>query len=256
MFAVKHRYWPILIVILLLGIFLWLFQLFYSADKTESGQTEFIPKVSRHEAKSSPRNQNPTTGKIAYSQNNDSHPENSDLSINKLEQFIPIPVQKEGIVSANYPDGQKRIEGTYHKGRPQGHWRFWYLNGKLAMETYWRNGVPEGKATHWYENGQKKGEVYFLKGKAEGRWRRWYQNGQLWQDMSIHAGEVKTLTVWDEQGRLMADMAIQQHKQNGVVLTWYASGTKKSELIFKQDQLIHKTEWDEDGNVIESGDGN
>ncbi|MDF7675881.1 toxin-antitoxin system YwqK family antitoxin [Neisseriaceae bacterium ESL0693] len=166
-----------------------------------------------------------------------------------INQVIPLSGQ-EGEVTLWYTDRQKKMQGNYHNGQPDGQWRIWYPNGQLAMETYWRNGVPEGKAIHWYENGQKRGELNFVDGKGEGRWQRWHNNGQLSQDMMVHEGEVQTLTSWDKDGRLIADIAIQDHKQNGVVLSWYPSGTKKSESIFRQDELIKKTEWDEDGNII------
>ena len=157
---------------------------------------------------------------------------------------------REGEVITRYPNGNKKMQINFHAGQPHGKWKVWYTNGQLAMETNWVNGLPEGKAIHWYADGKKQGELNFVQGKGEGRWQRWHQNGQLWQDMTVHLGNVQTLTVWDKEGHLLSDLTMHNHKQSGVVLSWYPSGSKRSESIFKEDKLISKTEWDETGNVI------
>ncbi|MFN0064140.1 MAG: toxin-antitoxin system YwqK family antitoxin [Myxococcaceae bacterium] len=68
---------------------------------------------------------------------------------------------RHGILREWYPNGQRRSESDYVRGRTTGWVTRWFPNGLKAEETRYRYGVPDGKSTQWAEDGHRiRREVY------------------------------------------------------------------------------------------------
>ena len=68
-----------------------------------------------------------------------------------------------------WPNGQKRREGHYKTGKPDGLWTSWHKNGQKEQEKHYKNGERDGLETHWDKNGQKSSEYHFKNGKEISR---------------------------------------------------------------------------------------
>ena len=67
----------------------------------------------------------------------------------------------------HYPNGQKRIEGTYKDWKRDGKWTFWFDNdGQKDREETYKDG-KEIERTEWYylKNGQKRYEETYKDGE-------------------------------------------------------------------------------------------
>ena len=76
--------------------------------------------------------------------------------------------------------GEKLGEGKLDKAeRKQGHWKFFFSDGKLRSEGNFKNGKREGKWTFYFksENIEQKGN--YKNGKPEGFWIWYYDNGNI-----------------------------------------------------------------------------
>lgn len=106
-----------------------------------------------------------------------------------------------------FPNGQKKYEGEYRDGKPEGKWAFWYKNGQKWTEFECRDGKPDGKSTTWYENGQKKSEGERRNGIDEGEGKGWYENGQksFVGEMRDGTPVMGTWTQWDENGKVISN---------------------------------------------------
>jgi len=115
-----------------------------------------------------------------------------------------------------YANGQKRFEGSFSDGAPDGITRMWSENGVLTRETHYsagqrngshtlwdeegrlfltevyENGVLHGASTWWFENGQKRWEISYAKGKRNGVWTQWGRDGDLFMQSEWKDGELVT----------------------------------------------------------------
>lgn len=93
-----------------------------------------------------------------------------------------------------WPNGEKKVNGTYRFDLMFGRWKFFYENGKIASAGSYNNGgghdprnklgkVPRdginGLWTYWNENGRKVEEGYYNKnGNEKGNWAFWDIDGK------------------------------------------------------------------------------
>ena len=79
-----------------------------------------------------------------------------------------------------YDDGQKKIEGTYKNGVPDGLW-IYYSNGFIDEKGTYKDGKEISKIQwSYYKNGQKRSETTYEEGKAIG-YKEWDRDGNLKQ---------------------------------------------------------------------------
>lgn len=83
----------------------------------------------------------------------------------------------EGPLTAWWPDGTLRAEGTFLAGLAEFTWRFWHQNGQLAVECPYHQGQPHGFCAGWYDTGEKHSEGNYLMGMKVGLWSYWDEDG-------------------------------------------------------------------------------
>jgi antitoxin component YwqK of YwqJK toxin-antitoxin module len=105
-----------------------------------------------------------------------------------------------GVAVYKHENGQKRGEGTFKDGKPEGLATTWYENGQKRSEVTWKDGKVEGLVTHWHGNGQKAAEATFKDGKQEGPTTDWHENGQKAAEAMFKDGKIVSKTKWDEEG--------------------------------------------------------
>lgn len=75
-----------------------------------------------------------------------------------------------------YYRNTKLVSGKYHKGRKNGTWKRYYLNGVVAIEAYYIRGVKHGKWKYYHRNKNQMAIVTFEQGKRLGEWKSWFPN--------------------------------------------------------------------------------
>jgi antitoxin component YwqK of YwqJK toxin-antitoxin module len=104
----------------------------------------------------------------------------------ELEQYFSFQNNDSILVKeiGYYPDGVKRIEGSYLQGMREGKWTYWFSNGNKWSEAYYKADIRDGKSTVWHENGSKYFEGNYRVGERTGRWRFWDEEGKLVKDIN------------------------------------------------------------------------
>jgi antitoxin component YwqK of YwqJK toxin-antitoxin module len=69
-----------------------------------------------------------------------------------------------GKLVEEYANGQKKIEGNYKNGKPEGLETYWHKNGQKLREGNYKNGKPDGVHAWWHENGQKRSDTIWKDG--------------------------------------------------------------------------------------------
>ncbi len=88
-----------------------------------------------------------------------------------------------------HPNGEKKMQVTYWKGRAHGTLVRWHTNGKKNFEVQMRLNKAEGDATEWYPNGKKFRVTPMLGGQPHG-----------------------TVTIWDEAGKVVSTQQYEEGK--------------------------------------------
>ena len=93
-----------------------------------------------------------------------------------------------------WPNGSKKVNGTYRFGLMYGRWKFFYENGKILCAGSYMNGKGHGSTelisaipkegisglwTYWDKDGRKVEEGYYSKnGTEKGNWAFWDRDGK------------------------------------------------------------------------------
>ena len=106
-----------------------------------------------------------------------------------LETETEIPFTGRAI--DYHPNGEKKMQVTYWKGRAHGLLVRWHSNGKKNFEVEMNLNKAEGDATEWYPNGKKFRVTPMSDGHPHGK-----------------------VTIWDDKGKVLST----QQYENGKLL--------------------------------------
>ena len=124
---------------------------------------------------------------------------------------------KDGEHIDYYENGQKRWEGSYKDGKPEGKCISYYDNGQKEREwTFksWPNA--DGKSISWFVNGQKQKQGKYKDGQIIGTWTFWYENGQKSEQREYKNGKQHGKeTWWQPDGQLMGKALWKNGKEVG-----------------------------------------
>jgi len=96
------------------------------------------------------------------------------------------------LVEDFFPGGQVQMTGTYKSIRPDnkdGHFIYWYEDGKKQMECYYRDNSLHGTLQEWYASGQKESYQEFSKGVLNGDFKSWDEDGNMKLKARYNKGE-------------------------------------------------------------------
>ena len=116
-----------------------------------------------------------------------------------------------------WPNGQKKLEGHFKDGNPDGLWTMWDETGRKVNDRHWKDGKKDGLETQWHENGRKENMGHNKNDEEEGLWTHWYENGQ------------KKSEAYFKNGKL-----------DGLVTEWYDNGKKKVKIQYKDGEEVSR----------------
>ena len=75
-------------------------------------------------------------------------------------------------------------------GQPDGVWRHYYKNGKIAFVGSYDEGEPKGRHIYYHQNGIKKMDGKYLGGSKDGKWRTYDEMGEVTEEITYKQGEI------------------------------------------------------------------
>ena len=124
-----------------------------------------------------------------------------EIYMNDLHSVLSLEEFKEYVLSS-----AQRIwifNEKVRRGAKQEKWTEWYENGQKRAEGTYKDGMPDGLWTSWDENGQKSTEGTYKDGELDGLWTGWYENGQKRAERTYKDGRYSEWTYWDANGNVM-----------------------------------------------------
>ena len=123
-----------------------------------------------------------------------------EIYMNDLHSVLSLEEFKEYVLSS-----AQRIwifNEKVRRGAKQEKWTEWYENGQKRAEGTYKDGRPNGKVTAWHENGQKGYEGTYKDGELDGLSTTWYENGQKNFEVNYKDGELISEKEWNEDGSI------------------------------------------------------
>jgi len=149
--------------------------------------------------------------------------------------FVDTQNNKQGYWLTVNPESLQKIqEGNYFKGKKEGIWKTYYVNGNLKSEISYKDGEKYGFAKIYYENGKLAEEGMWLKDKWVGKYKSYYSNGKLsylwnYNDYGKRSGYQ---LYFYENGNIKIDGEWFDGKENGQINEYYQSGVLKYQKVF------------------------
>jgi len=85
---------------------------------------------------------------------------------------------RQGLWNLRDENGNK-AKINYIDNKREGFSTQWYPNGRKKIEGTFINDQENGRFTHWAPDGQKEGEGFYRYGKYDGKWKFWDEDGKL-----------------------------------------------------------------------------
>jgi TonB family protein len=127
--------------------------------------------------------------------------------------YISGKIQMEGTYKAINPDvknghfvyfyqnGKKMSEANFLENQAEGEYYEWYSNGNKKSLTTIRNGIMDGDYKTWKENGIPQLEISYKKGELDGTFISYYDNGKPVRKDVYSNGEIKKKRCFTRQGK-------------------------------------------------------
>lgn len=132
----------------------------------------------------------------------------------------------------------------------QGHFTYFYENGKKASEGECINDKNEGFWTYWYENGQKKSAGKFKNNLRQDKWTFWHENGRIKSEgLYVDGNEENKWTYWYDSGEKLSEGACLHGDKDGIWEYYYKTGKLETVEKYKAGQLDFITGYFENGNI-------
>lgn len=119
--------------------------------------------------------------------------------------------------------------GNYKRGKKEGLWRYYNINGSVDLEENYKNGVLNGVQKTFNEQGKIVLEYEMRDDKKHGYWRK-----------------------YNESGDIIQEGFFQNDKREGVWYKYYVKGVIKEKFYYSDDELEGQDiEYDPSGNIDE-----
>jgi antitoxin component YwqK of YwqJK toxin-antitoxin module len=138
-----------------------------------------------------------------------------------------------GVVITPYPNNQIEKSIHYLRGKKNGAYSKWYLDGQISYAANYFDGKKTGLSQTWWKNGQLRSQNNFDIGKAHGTQKQWYKSGALFKQLNYtHGKEEGMQKAWRENGKIYNNY----EAKNGRFF-----GLKRATLCYElEDEIVQK----------------
>lgn len=123
-----------------------------------------------------------------------------------------------------YENGKKSSEGDCVNNKNHGKWTYWLESGQKSYEGIFVNSKPEGLWQYWYETGEKKSEGKYANNLKDGLWKFWSINGDLANEEMMQKGQLLYSTGFYETGAIRYKENYINQKKHGESTFWNLEG--------------------------------
>ena len=89
-----------------------------------------------------------------------------------------------------YPNGKKKLEGSYKNNERSGLWTFWFENGNIWSKGTFKNGKSHGEFNVYQEDGSLFYHARYKKGSPHGKWTFYDNKGEKSMEVIYEEGEM------------------------------------------------------------------
>ena len=115
---------------------------------------------------------------------------------------------KQGLYTANYPNGEKYEEANYVNDTLHGERKIYYESGALEILETYSMGKFQSPYKRFFEDGKIQQEGHYEDNVATGVWKKYYRNGQLEESVTLENNEENgPFQEYYENGNLKAEGA-------------------------------------------------
>ena len=139
-----------------------------------------------------------------------------------------------GIINSLYKTGELKSKSEYSKGKRNGYYKGWYIEGNKSFERFYVNGFKYGSHLGWYKNGKLKFSYHFNKeGAYDGEIKEWFENGQVFKIFNFKNGkEEGSQRMWQPDGKIRANFVTKNGERFGLI------GLKKCYSVNIANEII------------------
>ena len=220
-------------------------------EKSSSEDSESVrekPAASSESAEPSPdtAKRAPAEPPIAESPSEESSDTPNSLSGADVERLLKEAVDFDSL--------EERDDLLYQNNEPYSGWvKMMYDSGQKRAEGTFKDGKPDGLMIEWHQNGQKRAEGTFKDGQMDGLWMRWHKNGQkMFEGTYKDDNQVGLSTGWYENGQKAQEAIFKDTYPHGLWIRWHENGQKQSETIWKNAQKVSVKYWNNKGEEVET----
>jgi antitoxin component YwqK of YwqJK toxin-antitoxin module len=91
---------------------------------------------------------------------------------------------QNGLSTLMYPNGKKKMEGSFANGKRIGNWMAWYENGILWSQGNYIDGKRNGYSALYYPDGKLRAEGAYKNDKRIGQWSFYGEDGSLVKEIN------------------------------------------------------------------------
>jgi len=116
-----------------------------------------------------------------------------DSALYYRQVFADMGKKVQFIVKDFFMSGKVQMEGTYKAINPDiknGHFVYYFPNGRKSSETYYLENQPAGEYSEWYSNGNRKSLTTINGGLMDGEYKTWSEKGIPQLEISYNKGEL------------------------------------------------------------------
>ena len=131
----------------------------------------------------------------------------------------------------------------------------YWPNGNKKHEIHYKKGKMDGIAKWWYENGRLQQQVEYQEGKLNGLSILFYEHGVRAVQQKYKDGYKNGMTVeWDRSEKKILEENYKNDTLNGVSRRYYPTGTTRSEGYYNMGMYTGTWfYWNEIANVVGEG---
>ena len=188
----------------------------------------------------------PAEPPVAESPSEESSDTPNSLSDADVERLLKEAVDFDSL--------EERDDLLYQNNEPYSGWvKMMYDSGQKRAEGTFKDGKPDGLMIEWHQNGQKRAEGTFKDGQMDGLWMRWHKNGQkMFEGTYKDDNQVGLSTGWYENGQKAQEAIFKDTYPHGLWISWHENGQKQSETIWKNAQKVSVKYWNNKGEEVET----
>jgi len=126
-------------------------------------------------------------------------------------------VSGTGILAIHHANGSLAVRKKYLDGLLHGQWISWYPNGVKREECHFEKGKIQGTWNAWHENGRKAKTLQCKLGLMEGDYLTWWPNGKMAKKLQFKGGKLLHGVGWNSIGEKDLTKVVDG---NGTINSW------------------------------------